>query len=456
MNSARTSSGHLRLGQALAGRGELSVGLVLGPLRPPAASTSAAAWLQVVLAERVRPGQQLGQLGGRRRAAGQRGHHRQRLLPRPQVGPDRLAGDLRRAPDAEQVVGQLERPGRRARRSPARPMASAACAPRRGWRRCCRRRPSARPSCPRPSPGTRSRSRRRAARRPGRRPARRSAAAPRPTGSGRPTRRAAPVSSSSRSWARREQRVAGQDGRADAEHRPGRRPVPPLGVAVHDVVVQQREVVHELHRHRGGARPRSAGAPAARADSSASAGPQGLAAAAVARWAARRRRPSRGGRRRPGRTSGLEPRPRPSAIAGPTRSRAGGHAGRHDCGHGDAPCASLRGARVAPAGSSGRRAPARQARSRLSSTCGVQSAAHRALHRVRPSGIGPRAGQRQAGQRGRGLRPQPPAPGCLAERRPPLPGDEEVLTRASRGGREAAPASAGRNCSRSRAAGTST
>src|SRR6202030_2962588 len=50
----------------------------------------------------------------------------------------------------------------------------------------------------------------------------------------------------------REQGVTGQDGRADAVDLPGRRPVPALYVAVHDVVVQQREVVHELDRDGGG------------------------------------------------------------------------------------------------------------------------------------------------------------------------------------------------------------
>ena len=49
-----------------------------------------------------------------------------------------------------------------------------------------------------------------------------------------------------------QQRVAGQDGGADAEHCPGGGPVQAFGVAVHDVVVQQRPVVHQFHRDRGG------------------------------------------------------------------------------------------------------------------------------------------------------------------------------------------------------------
>jgi hypothetical protein len=49
----------------------------------------------------------------------------------------------------------------------------------------------------------------------------------------------------------RQQRVPGEDRRADAEEAPRRRAMPPGQVAVHDVVVQQREVVHQLDRHRG-------------------------------------------------------------------------------------------------------------------------------------------------------------------------------------------------------------
>ena len=45
--------------------------------------------------------------------------------------------------------------------------------------------------------------------------------------------------------------VAGQDRRADTEDRPRGRAVPPLGIPVHDVVVQQGEVVHQLNRDRG-------------------------------------------------------------------------------------------------------------------------------------------------------------------------------------------------------------
>ena len=47
------------------------------------------------------------------------------------------------------------------------------------------------------------------------------------------------------------QRAAGEQGLVLAEHGPRGRPVPPVEVAVHDVVVQQREVVDQLDGHRG-------------------------------------------------------------------------------------------------------------------------------------------------------------------------------------------------------------
>ena len=45
-------------------------------------------------------------------------------------------------------------------------------------------------------------------------------------------------------------RIAGEDRLTLAEHHPRGRPVPSFDVAIHDVVVQQREVVHELDRNR--------------------------------------------------------------------------------------------------------------------------------------------------------------------------------------------------------------
>lgn len=47
------------------------------------------------------------------------------------------------------------------------------------------------------------------------------------------------------------QRVPGEDRVGDPEHGPRGGPVPAGGVPVHHVVVQQREVVHQLHRGGG-------------------------------------------------------------------------------------------------------------------------------------------------------------------------------------------------------------
>jgi hypothetical protein len=51
-----------------------------------------------------------------------------------------------------------------------------------------------------------------------------------------------------------EERVAGVDGLRDAVERPQRRPVAPFAVTVLDVVVDEAEVVPELHRSRPGQR----------------------------------------------------------------------------------------------------------------------------------------------------------------------------------------------------------
>ena len=48
------------------------------------------------------------------------------------------------------------------------------------------------------------------------------------------------------------QRAAGEDRRGHAEDRPDRAPVPALQVAVHHVVVHEREVVQQLDRDRAG------------------------------------------------------------------------------------------------------------------------------------------------------------------------------------------------------------
>ncbi len=50
----------------------------------------------------------------------------------------------------------------------------------------------------------------------------------------------------------REQRVTDQDGLGGAVHLPDRVAVAALLVAVHQVVVQEGEVVHQLHGHRSG------------------------------------------------------------------------------------------------------------------------------------------------------------------------------------------------------------
>ena len=126
------------------------------------------------------------------------------------------------------------------------------------------------------------------------------------------------------------------------------------------------------------------------------------------------------------RTSGLS-RSTAAAIAGPDQVAGGLHARRHHGGHDGAPATAGR-----PRGRAG------TGRWRRSSGCIVrvagpsialppdQSASHGTLHRVRPPGIGPRAREHQAGQPGRGGRAPLATPGHLPERRPALPGDEEI------------------------------
>ena len=129
--------------------------------------------------------------------------------------------------------------------------------------------------------------------------------------------------SSSRSWASTSSASPARIAGADAEDRPRRRPVPPLGVAVHDVVVQQREVVHQLHR-RSGRRQR---APARRRPRAPTAAPAPGAAPCRPRrpaigWPARRRQAQVVGgdqAARPG--SAGRPRPRSPARRGRAPSR---------------------------------------------------------------------------------------------------------------------------------------
>ena len=168
-----------------------------------------------------------------------------------------LAGHGRVAPDPEDVVDELkrepeplaERAGVR-RRPPASPVADSD--PERA-RAAQQRRRSSRAPCPCTPPG----SRRRATRTRGRPSARRRAPARRrraarsasPARGPPPARRTSNASVSIASPAR----IAGPD----AEHRPGGRAMAAQPVAVDDVVVQQRVVVHELDRD--GRRQRRAG-----------------------------------------------------------------------------------------------------------------------------------------------------------------------------------------------------
>ena len=217
---------------------------------PPAATTRLAARTRSCLGQRLGAGEQGAQLGRLSRAAVQRGHHRQRLLPGAQVGTNRLAGDLGRTPDAEQVVGELERQpdmraepgqahGQRGRRAQVHRADAAGARHQRGGL----------------VPGhvqalgqgyvvalLEGQVRALSADQPQHR---------RGHTAGRP-RALEGVVLEQQVLGQREQRVPGQDGRADAEHGPGRRAVPALGVVVHQIVVQQGEVVHQLDGDRTG------------------------------------------------------------------------------------------------------------------------------------------------------------------------------------------------------------
>ena len=238
--------------------------------------------------------------------------------------PDRLAGHVRRAPDAQQVVDELEGQAERARRTPRGSCASARRGARRRWRRCCTRRPSAPRSC-RP-PSRRHSSSVTSSRRsnPGPRSGRRSAA-----DRGGQAARAAQTPyggvSSSRSWARASSaspaRIAGPT--PNTVHAVGRcrRSVSP---SMMSSCSSEKLCTSSTATAAGTAR--SGAAPTARADSSASAA---AAPCRAPRGAGCRRRPaSRGGRRRRSRTPGSAGRPRPRST-GPTRSRAACTAGRH-------------------------------------------------------------------------------------------------------------------------------
>ena len=164
----------------------------------------------------------------------------------------RLAGHRRVAPDRRAGRRRAGRPG--PSRSPnvgeAGPPAARRARP--GPRRCAQAHASSGAGLAgRHLAGTRRASRRRASRSPGRRPARRSA---RWTAalSSRAARRAGVPASSSTSAASASSaspaRIAGRHARRRSRRSAGAG----APVAVHDVVVQQREVVHELDRDRAG------------------------------------------------------------------------------------------------------------------------------------------------------------------------------------------------------------
>ena len=204
---------------------------------------------QVILGQLVLAGEQGLQLGRLRGPAGQRGHDRERLLPCAQVGHDRLAGHLGRAPDAEQVVGELEGEadvpaelgqahGELGRGAHVHRADRAGAGHQRG-------RLVARHLDALGQGHVAALFEREVLALPGDQPLHRGGQAAR-----RP--QAARGGVLEQQVVRQgEHRVAGQDRRADAEHGPRGRAVPPLGVPVHDVVVQQREVVHKLDRDRG-------------------------------------------------------------------------------------------------------------------------------------------------------------------------------------------------------------
>ena len=244
----------------------------------------------------------------------------------------------------------------------------------------------------RPSPGTRPGRRRPASRRPGRRPARRSAAAP------RDRQRAAhapcgPLSSSSRSWARASSaspaRMAGPTPNTVQAVGRCRRSVSPSMMSS-----CSSEKLCTSSTATAAGTPFSDGTPAARADSRASAGRRALRRAVVARVALRVG-PAEVVGAHPAHFRGAGPRPRPW----PGRRCPG--RGPTPAGITAAQCPSLGCPRGAPASHrrrSGRRAlrAVQGAESPSEFDRRVQSAAHRALHRVWPSGIGPCPGERQA------------------------------------------------------------
>ena len=326
--------------------------------------------------------------------ARQREHDGQRLLLRAEVAPGRLAGHLRPAPDAEQVVDGLERETELAaeRRRARRRRASSASESERADRRRAREQRAGLRGLHldalverRVDAGLERHVGRLAGdHRVGRARQR-----------GRAARRGERARLEQHAHRERLERVADDDRLADAEERPHGRAVTALAVAVDHVVVQQREVVDELDgdRARHADRRERAGR-LGREDRQR--GPDALAAAARRRVAllvgpaqvvADRRLQLRRRRRTASRSAGSVYSRARSSTAGTVRITPrppSSHWARHR------PCVGSASA-ARSTGDAVRSTPRRGAPRR-----GVLAAAHRALHRRRPPGVGPRAGEEQA------------------------------------------------------------
>ena len=181
----------------------------------------------------------------------------------------------------------------------------------------------------------------------------------------------------------RGERVAGEDCAAPRRRRPTRSAGAGAPVAVHDVVVQQREVVDQLDGDRAGEPPSPRGARAARPTAAPARAARALPPTCAVRVPAE---VVVGDRRRPG------PAGRPPRAAPARRARASARARRGASRHATAPSRRSAPRRATP------RAP-------------PLAAAHRALHRRRPAGVGPRAGEEEARRPGPRAGPQRRVPG---------------------------------------------
>ena len=182
--------------------------------------------------------------------ARQRRDHGQRLLPAPEITADRLARRTRVPPDAEEIVGELEGQAE-VHAEPPQPLdmlVGAAAGP--GAERAGDREQRSGLVAGHVQAFGQTDVRAPFEAEVG------ALAADQPQQRRAEPARAAPVVTAPGQFVEGErvQRVAGEDGVRGAEDRPHARPVPAHRVAVHDIVVQQREVVHKLDRHRGGQR----------------------------------------------------------------------------------------------------------------------------------------------------------------------------------------------------------